>query len=939
MPGRGTVDGSEAALGAGLEPLRVTPDGMVAAELAGAVAQDALEALATVAAVSPYLKHLMLADLRRLEAVLAAPLSATVAEAVALAARDEGDAGPALRRAKGRVALAVALADLLCGADVATVTLALSDTADAAVAAALAAVLRDLGRTGVTTAQEGCGLFILALGKLGGQELNYSSDVDLVALYDPELAEAAGIDPKLAVRIVQRTSRLLHERTADGYVFRVDLRLRPDPAATPVAVSTRAALQYFHGRARAWERQAMIKARMVAGDLRAARAYLAALDPTVWRATYDFSAIDDTLEMRGLIAAVRGAGAITVPGHNVKSGRGGIREIEFLVQTLQRIAGGRDRRLRGRQTVPMLAQLAATGWVDERLQADLAAAYETLRRVEHRLQMVADQQTHTLPEPDGLVRIAAMMRDDDFPRSMLATLETVHGHFATLPELVGRCNPMLAAIGAAGPLPDAAAAAFEAAFVRWREGPYQAFRTDRAKRLLDALRDALAAAIGAAAEPEATLAELDGFFARLPRGIELLARLDAHRELVPVLVLIAGAAPRLSHELARRSHLLDVLIDPTFFGRLPDEGELGAALDATLATAPDYEDRLDAMRTFGQEQALLVDVRVLTGSASGPEASQALTRLADATVTRALSVATEAFAARHGRLAGGAAVLLGLGKFGSREMTATSDLDMVFLYDCAADAGQSDGAKPLSPGHYYTRLAQRVIAALSAQTARGSLYAVDLRLRPSGRAGPIATHVRSFERYHAGSAWVWEQMAFSRARIVAGDRPLGERALGAVRQALAAPRDRAVLAADVAGMRGKMAAQSEAGLKLMPGGQVDVEFVAQFLTLAHGLLRVGDDTSTAAALARARDAGVLPEGGYETLASASALYQRLSQLLAVASAGAMRIDDAPVALQQLLVRAGEAPDLAFLVADLALRQRAVRGEFVRLVGPVEATEA
>jgi glutamate-ammonia-ligase adenylyltransferase len=918
-----------APLGKGLSPLPGEPDAAFLAALGDAAGPDG-EALATVAAVSPFLRHLMLADREGLAAILARPLEATVQSA----SRGEGETGAALRRGRAQVALAVALADLLGGASVATVTRALSDFADAAIDAALRAALADAHARGhITDADpETSGLIVLALGKLGAHELNYSSDVDLVVLLDPTHAEGRGLSAGRAVRLVQRMGQLLSARTADGYVFRVDFRLRPDPGSTPVVVSTPAAISYFQTRARAWERQAIIKARQVAGDRVAGARYLDRIEPSVWRRSYDFAAVDEMIATREEIARVKGAGSLTVPGHNVKLGRGGIREVEFFVQTLQRVAAGRDRHLRGRATVPMLRALSEAGWVEPATADELAAAYERLRKVEHRLQMVADEQTHTLPDAAGLPRIARMMREDDFEERMRGTLDTVHRHFASLADLCGQANPMLHGLRATATPSERAAAAIEEQFRGWADGLYQSLRTERARRLLADLKPVLTQAIAASADPEATLAALDGFFARLPAGVDLLSRLDLHRELVPVVVLIVSAAPRLAAELARRAHLLDVLIDPAFFGQLPDKTALRQALDTAVAAAPDYEGRLDAMRVFGQEQALLVNVRVLTGSIAGPDAGEATTRLAEVLVRKAFEVAEAEFAIRHGRLAGGAVVLLALGKFGSREMTATSDLDMVFLYDCAPDCGESDGEKPLSPGHYYTRLAQRFIAALAAPTARGTLYAVDLRLRPSGQAGPLATHIESFARYHEESAWVWEHLALTRARVIAGAPALGARIVEVIDRAVAHERERDNLAGQVADMRRRMAAQSERGLKHAAGGQVDIEFIVQFLQLCRG--RRTGSTELPAALRELRDDGDLAPDAAETLLSAHALYQRLSQLFAIASDKALAVDEVPQALQRLMVRAGEAPDIEFLRADLAERQRAVRALFEAIVAPV-----
>ena len=893
---------------------------------------EPLEALASVAAVSPYLATLMTSDPAALGEVLAAPLEATVERACEVVA--DGDlaaAGVRLRSAKRRVALAVALADLCAGASVATVTGALSDFADAALRSALGCVLADAAQRGKIREADvaASGMIVLALGKLGGRELNYSSDVDLVVLFDPERGAAIGLDHGEAVRITRRLTQLMSERTADGYVFRVDLRLRPDPGSTPVAVTTRAAIAYMQREARAWERQAMIKARQVAGDPIAGRSYLRAVSPSIWRSVYDFGAIEDTFQMREQLALVKGVGDVTVPGHNVKLGRGGIREVEFVVQTLQRVIGGRDRSLRGRQTIAMLNQLAACGWVDVATRDTLCAAYDRLRKVEHRLQMVTDEQTHTLPvRAADLARIATMLREPDFEPVMRATLEAVHTIFLSLPRLADRANPLLVAFDPQEGEAEVGAE-IEAAFERWLEGTYQSLKTEQARTLLGSIREELGRQIAASPDPAGALAGFDGFLARLPSGVEALRRLELHRELIPALVLIVAAAPRVAEQLARRAHLLDVLIDPAFFGQLPGPDQLARQLEEALGGAPDYEGKLDAMRVFGQEQALLIEVRVLTGSLAGRAAAEATTHLAEVLSARALTLAQDEFARRHGHLKGGACCLLALGKLGSAEMTATSDLDLVFLYDAAPDAGESDGAKGLSPGHYYTRLAQRFIAALAAPTARGSLYEVDLRLRPSGRAGPIATHIRSFERYHEESAWVWEHMALTRARVVAGDEALGARALEAIRAALVRPRDPQALAGEVAAMRERIEEHgTEDGLKRAVGGLIDIEFVAQFLCLREGI--VIDSTDTRRILRTLQTAGALTADDLETLLGALILMQKLSQIFAV-TGGPSPLEQAPVALRPLLTRAGEAPDLAFLKADLEARREAVREVFARVV--------
>ncbi|WMS41652.1 bifunctional [glutamine synthetase] adenylyltransferase/[glutamine synthetase]-adenylyl-L-tyrosine phosphorylase [Acuticoccus sp. MNP-M23] len=926
------------ALAENFTPLPIAPDTAFAEKMADARAEAGVaplpepvaEALGTVAAVSPFLADLMLGDPAMLDAVLAASLN----DSVAAAAVTGDDVAASLRRGKQRVALAVGLADLLGNATVKAVTNALSDFADAAIAASLNAAFAELCEKGQVSTDDPsqAGLFVLAMGKLGGRELNYSSDVDLVILFDPVRAQNVGLARDTAVRLVRRFVQLMQDRTADGYVFRVDLRLRPDPGATALAVSTPAAIKYYQSRARPWERQAMIKARAVAGDETAAAAYMDAVEPSIWRVGYDFAAIDETVALREQIAAVKGAGAITVPGHNVKVGRGGIREIEFFAQSLQRVAGGRDLALRGHATVPMLAALCERGWVSETDCAVLTDAYETLRKVEHRLQMVRDDHVHTMPDAAGVQRIAVMMRDEALTQTLEATLRAVHARFMALADGPMPENPMLRALQADRPeLSTVLAEAFDERRDAWQAGCYSCLRTEQARTLLARLEPAIRTAIASSPDSAVALERFDAFLATVTRGVDFLARLDRHPDLVGVIVLIAASSPRLAEQLARRGRLLDVLIDPTFYGRAHDDAALEASLGAALEAAQDYEERLDALRVVGQEQMLLIEVRILTGSLLSAEAGVEITTLAERLAGCALSIARDAFAERHGHVEGGGVALLALGSFGSREMTPSSDLDIVFIYDAADESNGSDGAKSLTPGHYFARLAQRFIAALSAPTARGRLFEVDLRLRPTGRAGPLATHIRSFERYQAESAWVWEQMALTRARVVAGDEAVGARAMAAIDRSLAACQGSDALAGEVLAMRRKLDGLSRQDAKHAPGGLVDIEFIVQFLRLKSGLET--RTTMTRKLLNELAAAGMLDDAARELLVDSHRLLRKLMLLFSAAGVPA-RPAEAPAALKPLLLRAADAPDMDFLEADLAERRTAVRALFEKIVGPL-----
>jgi glutamate-ammonia-ligase adenylyltransferase len=946
----------QAARSAGAEGLAamLAEGGTVAAFLAGVLSQ------------APFLRDLAMLDPVRLETILVDDPDRRVVALVA-AARERQEDEPALmrhlRRLKQDLALTVALADLGGAWDVERVTAALSDFADAAIAAAADHLLREADRTGklrlanTDAPSERSGWILLSMGKGGARELNYSSDVDLIVLFDPERPALADPDEaaRLFVRMTQRLVKILQERTPDGYVFRLDLRLRPDPGATAVALSVPAALVYYESMGQNWERAALIKARACAGDIAAGEAFLAEIAPFIWRKSFDYAAIADVHSIKRQIHAVKGHGTIAVAGHNIKLGRGGIREIEFFVQTQQLIAGGREPRLRGRSTREMLDELLSLGWIEERVRDQLDSAYRFLRAVEHRLQMRRDEQTHVLPtDRAGLETIAHLMGYADLPafeEVLRLHLERVQKHYARLfedaPALGADTGSLVFTGGDDDPdtLETLSRLGFEApqevtrAIRAWHFGRYAATRSTKARERLTEITPALLATLGRLDNADAAFAAFDSFVAQLPAGVQIFSLLRSNPGLLDLIALVMGAAPRLTAIMTRRPRVLDALLDPLFFGALPKRKELAARLETFLAEARSYEEALDRARIFGQEQMFLIGVRVLTGTVECGQAGAGFATLADAVVQRLFRVVEAEFAIRHGRVPGGAAALLALGKLGGREMTAASDLDLILLYDHDPEAEASDGDKPLAPSQYYARLTQRLVAALSAPTGEGKLYEVDFRLRPSGNAGPLATRIDAFELYQRKDAWTWEHMALTRARAVAGDPALGERAEAMIRGVLTKPRDRAALLADVASMRGRI--EREKGtkdvfdLKQVAGGLIDVEFVAQALMLAHASERPEVlATTTETALMRLEEAGALPAGEAAVLRPAIRLYQGLTQVLRLAVDGRFVPAEAPGGVLAALARAAEMPDFSGLEAHLAETQRAVRASFERVVGTV-----
>jgi glutamate-ammonia-ligase adenylyltransferase len=922
--------------------------------------------LAGLAEGSPFLWELATSEPARLVALLAADpeqhfatLLAKTGKAVG-SAKDEAKAMQLLRRMKAEAALLIALADIGGVWPVMQTTRALTELADAAVSAAVRFLLREAAATGrlkpvdPARPEEGSGFIVLAMGKMGAYELNYSSDIDLIVFYDPDAPALVDKDNATAfnVRITRGLVKLLQERSTDGYVFRVDLRLRPDPASTQIAVSTGAALDYYSSVGQNWERAAMIKARACAGDLRAGAAVLQQLSPFIWRKYLDFAAVADIEAMKRQIHAYRGHQDIAVEGHNIKIGRGGIREIEFFVQTQQLIAGGRHPELRSRDTLTALAALAAGRWIGADAHTELGAAYRFLRTVEHRLQMVADDQTHTLPQDrEGLERFArfAGFKDRDaFARALTIQLRNVQRHYAHLfASERGDERPLsfpsdgddretldrLAAMGFRQPL------AASAVVRRWLAGGVPSLRGEAARAQLAELVPALLGRIARTENPDATLNAFDTFIDGLRSGSRLFSLLKQNPDLVTLVALALGTAPRLADILSRHPEAMDALLEPTFFGALPDEAKLAAALQRMLGEAGAYEDFLDRLRMFSQEQMVLVGARILSGTVSAEQAGEAFARLADVVIRALQRRVEDHFAQTHGRIRGQQVALLALGKLGGREMTATSDLDLIIVYDFDEEHPQSDGPRSLYGAQYFARLTQRLISALSSQTNYGALYQVDMRLRPSGRSGPVATSIEAFASYQDTEAWTWEHMALTRARIVSGAPGFATRVEAVIRNVLCRPRDAAVVAADVADMRQAIAKEKNDttrwDLKYAAGGLVDLEFIAQYLQLVHAAERPEIlDTSTARVLDKAWRSGLLSAEDADVLRPAARLYHNLTQVLRLALPGAFEPKNAGAGLLGLLCRAADLPNFTVLDAHLADTQHKVRATFNRMLGVV-----
>ena len=830
------------------------------------------------------------------------------------------DLAVALRRAKRRVALHTALADLGGVWPLEQVTGALSDLADRAVDLALRVQVAQERRRGKLpgTGADAGGLFALAMGKGGARELNYSSDIDLIVLFDETAyAEADQQEARAAlIRATRKTAAMLSEVTEHGYVFRTDLRLRPDAAVTPVCISAAAALAYYEAEGRTWERAAFIKARAAAGDVAAGERFLRELRPFVWRKHLDFAAIQDAHDMRLRIRDHKGLGGrLEIAGHNLKLGRGGIREIEFFTQTRQLIAGGRDPGLRQRDTVGGLAALADRGWLPAEVAAALIGHYREHRDIEHRIQMVGDSQTHSVPrDAAGVAAIAAMMGESD-AEAWCARLRRRLDHVHDLTET-------FFAPGEAARRPEISPQS-QAIIDRWQT--YPALRSSRARQIFKRVEPELLARMARTGHPHEALGRFDGFLAGLPAGVQIFSLFEANPQLIDLLADICGSAPGLAAYLTRHPAVLDAVLGGTFFSPWPGAQGLRAEADRLLHTAltgpgGGYEAALDAVRRWAHEWHFRVGVHHLRGLIDADEAAVQYADLADAAIAALFPVAAGDFARKHGAPPGRGAVVLGMGSLGARSLNAGSDLDLIVIYDPAGSEG-SDGPRPLAARPYYARLTQAVITAVSALTAEGRLYEVDMRLRPSGRQGPVATAIESFRSYQMTEAWTWEHLALTRARVVATAGPEAEDLadeVEALRLEVLRQRgaDQRVMP-DLADMRERIfAARPMDGAweaKIGPGRLQDIDLLAQSLAL-----RAGDPArGTLAQLRAGRRAGLMAAADADRLASIWRFLWRLHASGRLLTAKPLDMDHIGPGGQDFLLRESGAAS----IADLARRLR------------------
>ena len=868
-------------------PIAYDPDlGAESRALVAGLSRESGELIAGAAGSSPYLRSLIEQEAAWIGQALERPkqaLAAVLGECRALA---PDQLKPGLRQAKRRIALLTALCDLSGSWSLEEVTTALTNfgalSADVAIKAEIAALIRRKKLPGLTQddVETAGGLSILAMGKMGAYELNYSSDIDLICLFDE-----TRFDPddffearQGMARATRNMCATLSDRTADGYVFRTDLRLRPDPSVTPACLAMETAERYYESLGRTWERAAYIKARPCAGDLAAGEAFLKTLRPFVWRRHLDFAAIQDAHDMRLRIRENKGTGGgITVPGHDMKLGRGGIREIEFFTQTRQLIAGGRDEGLRLRGTVEGLAALADREWIPAEVATELSAHYRAHREVEHRIQMVHDAQTHQMPNSaEGIARVACLMGMDP------AQLQSdIHQRLTSVHALT---EDFFAPDAVAQPKPEIPDGFDESVIGRWPS--YPALRSERGAQIFERLKPELLNRLARTAKPAEALLALDGFLAGLPAGVQLFSLFEANPQLLDLLVDIVGTSHELAGFLSRNSGVFDAVIGGSFFEDWPGGAALRQELDAVLALEDDYETQLDAARRWCKEWHFRIGVHHLRGLQDAKAAGAQYSELAEAVIQALLPRVVAQFSIKHGSPPGTGPIVIAMGSLGAGQINAQSDLDIIVVYD-PQGAETSEGRKPLATRAYYARLTQALITALSAPMSQGRLYEVDMRLRPSGNMGPVATSWSAFTHYQEQDAWVWEHLALTRARGIAGAPGLMQDFERFRHSVLARDRSGPLVLGEVAQMRARLAAAKAPGgvwdAKTGAGRMMDIELLAQ----AGALLAQSAQREVAAGLEQAVAGGWLNAADAAVLQKAYALYWSVQTAARLLSGGTL----------------------------------------------------
>jgi glutamate-ammonia-ligase adenylyltransferase len=930
------------------------------------VGPPVVDILANIASASPYLFRLFLQEAEKLAGFLhmvpeEAFRSVIDVTKVVTSLNDIEQAKKELRRQKSHMAMLLAVLDLGGVWTDEKVMHGLTEFADEAVRSAFEIALRSLTDFPETELLSHSGLAVLAMGKHGAGELNYSSDIDLVVFYAPEavaeLVEAQAVAPRLQeprafmVRVVQTAVALLHEQTPDGYVFRTDLRLRPDPGASAVAVTLSAAERYYETYGQNWERAAYIKSRFVAGQQRVADELQQILTPFIWRKYLDFAAIQDIHSIKRQIHAVKGNADIQFAGHDIKVGRGGIREIEFFAQTQQLILGGKDETLRNRKTLDTLQDLVHAEQISQQAADELSEAYLYLRHIEHRIQMVNDEQAHSIPKSeDGITRLARLcgyQEMGELEDRIVACLKTVHYHYA---DLFYESDPLsdvdgslvftgveddTETIGTLQKMGFEDPSYISGMIRKWHAGDMRATRTTRAREILTRLVPAILRALAKAATPDEAFRTFDSFLRRMPAGVQVFSLLENNLSVLDVITRLVDLSPRLAREMATHSLLVEALLDDDLL-------QSGSNLDAVeftknLLAEEILENAMNMMRREARQARFATACRLLLTRHSIRQAARDFTTVADCMVQAALPLARKLLVEAHGDIPGHLAVVA-MGRHGAQNLTASSDLDLIFIYDVAANA-ESDGEKPLDGVTWFTRYVRRLVTILSAQTEEGGLYEVDMALRPSGGAGPAAVSFSAFQNYYDHDAWTWEEMALVKARVIAGEKSLADRAEVHIEKILTRQRETEKVRKDVLDMRGRLLAQKPAkshwDLKLAKGGLTDIDFICQYMSLVHGAEHGRFPHDIREALSAFVAVGLLDAPNGEVLGKAASDYERLMQLTRAALGESLTSLEPDRPLTKRLAEAMNVSSLAEAEELVLVHQQKVQAAFIDIIGRYE----
>ena len=751
-----------------------------------------------------------------------------------------------MRVAKKQASLLIALADIADEWKLEQVTAAMSEIAEICVQKTLNFLLAQAKIK--SEINETNGIFALAMGKLGARELNYSSDIDLIIFFDRERISYIGNKTveHCFSKIAQELVRILQERTADGYVFRVDLRLRPDPSSTTAAMSTLAAITYYETVGQNWERAAFIKARCIAGDFTAAEQFLKQITPFVWRKHLDFAAIADIQSIKRQMDAKTG-GEINIAGHNIKTGLGGIREIEFFAQINQLIWGGRIASLRTSSTCETLAKLADEGLITEDLANKFIDNYHFLRNAEHRLQMIDDQQTHTIPidenERNNFIKFMGFT-ETEFAKELLTRLNFIHETFSnafrgenSLSGEEGKLSftgvdndpqtiETLKKMGYQNPI------SICEIIRHWHSGLHRSTRTKRARELITELTPSLLKAIAANIQPDQAFMRFDEFVSKIPAGVQLFSLFNAKPELLELIAVIMGSAPAIAESLSKKPGLLDSVLTSDYYQDFLSHAELTSELADLLSRSRDFEDEMDIVRRFKNEKSFGAGVKLIMHQAKPIETSNYLSNIADVTL-KALIASVEAnFISKNPDIKPNNLAIIAVGRLGAKEMSFSSDIDLIFIYDCKHKNAT------LSPNHVtYNKLSQRIISAVSSLTGEGRLYEVDTRLRPSGKDGSLAVSINAFEKYFNESAWIFELMAFTKARVITGNKGLKSKIENIIKNSLTKSHDNDKLVKNITDLRAKISKEFGSSdiwnLKYVHGGLLDIDFITQYFILLN----------------------------------------------------------------------------------------------------------